>query len=97
MNTYRFYIEGTLESWLDVDELERRLVVEISADDSRGNLSDSTANDDIYVIDYEKCEVAQICPHDNSMLKHRIFNIDGTNLEECAVCLKCGYGTPSLR
>lgn len=37
------------------------------------------------------------CPHCDVKLVTKIFDIDGTNLEEHLVCPTCGYGSPALR
>jgi hypothetical protein len=88
MNAFRFNILGTFESWLEADELERRLFVALCGEDKKKGSG---------TIDFEECSVDQICPYDDSVLEYRIFDVDGTNLEEHAVCLKCGYGSPALR
>jgi len=36
------------------------------------------------------------CPHCDVPLESKMFDIDGTNLEEHSVCPECGYGTPAL-
>ena len=36
------------------------------------------------------------CPHCGTELKSKMFDIDGTNLEEHKVCEDCGYGSPAL-
>lgn len=90
MNTYRLQIEATIVSGQNLDELKRRLNVTVfmkAVDLAIGSTGDG---------EFEKFEIFQICPHDNSLLVHRVFDIDGTNLDEHVVCLKCGYGSPSL-
>ena len=39
----------------------------------------------------------EICPHCEIPLESKMFDIDGTNLEEHFVCPGCGYGSPALR
>lgn len=46
--------------------------------------------------EYKTFEV-QLCPHCKVALECKMFDIDGLNLEEHAVCPKCGYGQPALR
>jgi hypothetical protein len=36
------------------------------------------------------------CPHCGIALELKMFDIDGTNLEEHAVCPECKYGQPAL-
>ena len=93
MNTYRFEIEGTFESLLHIEELESRLVIALAAEDS-GNSLVKLENDSV---GFEKLNLVLICPHDGLPLEHRMFDIDGTNLEEHAVGLECRYGAPALR
>jgi hypothetical protein len=71
--------------------------VALSDEDENGDLTGDISDHEIDEIDFAECSVHQICPHGNSVLKYRMFDVDGTNLEECAVCLKCGYGSPALR
>jgi hypothetical protein len=95
MNTYRFEIEGTFESRLGFKELDRRRLV--IASDARDNLTHTLEKIATDSIELEKASLVQICPHDGSELKYRMFDIDGTHLEEHAVCLECRYGAPPLR
>ena len=37
-----------------------------------------------------------VCPHCFIFLESRMFDIDGTNLEEIEACPKCNYGAPTL-
>jgi len=37
------------------------------------------------------------CPHCDVKLVPKMFDIDGTNLEEHFVCPECGYGSPALQ
>jgi ribosomal protein S27AE len=37
------------------------------------------------------------CPHCEILLKSKMFDIDGTNLEEHSVCPQCGFGMPALK
>jgi hypothetical protein len=95
MNTYRFEIEGIFESRLTFEELDRRRLVIVS--DAGDDLTDTLEKIATDSIEFEKVNLVQICPHDGSELKYRMFDIDGTNLEEHAVCLECRYGAPPLR
>ena len=46
---------------------------------------------------WEVDKVVEMCPHCEVELKSKMFDIDGTNLEEHTVCPDCGYGSPALR
>jgi len=97
MNMYRFEIEGTFKSLHDVDGLKNRLVIALAGGDGRGDLLGSLEGFENDSVEVEKLTLVPICPHDGSPLEYRMFDIDGTSLEEHAVCLKCRYGAPSLR
>ena len=98
MNIYRFVIEGTFESRLSFEELDRRRVVIASAgEDTVGHLIGTLKKIASDSIECEKLSLVQVCPHDGSELEYRMFDIDGTNLEEHLVCLECRYGAPALR
>lgn len=43
-----------------------------------------------------KAEKVDLCPHCEIPLENKMFDIDGTNLVEHAVCPECGYGTPAM-
>ena len=38
-----------------------------------------------------------MCKNCNEELEYKMFDIDGTNLEEHLVCENCGFGKPVLR
>ena len=96
MESYRVSIEGVVYTWLDADELQHRLTVALSDLDSHPSLSEPITNGEIEIRELDDCKLTQICPRDDSVLESRIFDIDGTNIEEHKVCLKCGYGKPAL-
>ncbi len=39
----------------------------------------------------------RFCPHCEIPLVPKMFDIDGTNLEEHYICEECGYGSPASR
>lgn len=90
MRSYRFNIEGTIDCWMDADELEHRIKIAFSDEDYESSSSDFELHD------FDRCAITEICPHDNSVLVSRIFDVDGTILEEHAICLQCGYGSPAM-
>lgn len=47
------------------------------------------SKDELYVKDK--------CPHCDVTLEYKMFDVDGTNLQEYPVCPECGYGSPSLK
>ena len=38
----------------------------------------------------------EVCPHCETELEPKMFDVDGTNLSEHNTCPKCGYGSPAL-
>ena len=93
---YNININAQVESKLSEKELRNKLVIALHDVENQYSKLDGV-DDDLEVIDYEKTDAKEVCPHCEIELVSRRFDIDGTNLEEHNVCEKCGYGTPALK
>lgn len=92
---YNINIKTHIQSKLSKKELENQLVIALHNTENQYSKFDGV-DDDLEVIDYEKTEATPICPNCNKELKYKMFDIDGTNLEEHLVCENCGFGKPIL-
>ncbi len=92
---YNINIKVQIKSKLSEKELRNQLVVALYNTDTQYSKLDGV-DDDLEVIDYERTDAKEICPHCEIELVSRMFDVDGTNLVEHNVCEECGYGTPAL-
>ena len=92
---YNIDINAQVESKLSEKELRSRLVIALYDVENQYSKLDGV-DDDLEVIDYERTDAKEICPHCEIELVSRMFDVDGTNLVEHNVCEECGYGTPAL-
>jgi len=83
----KVYIERRVEA-NNQEEAEK------SALENNCNVIDETEiSEPVWEVD----KVVEMCPHCEVVLKAKMIDIDGTNLEEHYVCSECGYGSPALR
>ena len=92
---YNINIKVQAESKLSEKELRSQLVIALHDVENQYSKFDGV-DDDLEVIDYERTEAKEICPHCGIELLSRMFDVDGINLVEHNVCEECGYGTPAL-
>lgn len=99
---YDLTIKAAIESTLDAETLRRYIVVALI--DPSVELGETEPvyldgeTEMLEVIDYHDTELTETCPNcDGRPLEYMMFDIDGTNLEEHAICENCGYGRPALR
>ena len=92
---YNINIKVQAESKLSEKELRSQLVIALYDVENQYSKLDRV-DDDLEVIDYERTDAKEICPHCEIELVSRMFDVDGTNLVEHNVCEECGYGTPAL-
>ena len=93
---YDINIKAQVESKLSKKELENQLVVTLY-DEKNQYSKFNGVDDDLEVVDYEKTDTREICPHCKIKLVSRMIDVDGTNLVEHDVCDECGYGTLALK
>jgi len=93
---YNINIKARVESKLSKKELENQLVIALHDIENQYSKLDGVDNA-LEVIDYEKTDAIPMCQDCNEELEYKIFDIDGTNLEEHLVCEKCGFGKPALK
>lgn len=93
---YNIHINAKIESDLPPEQLENKVVLDWRNKDGEYFNLDEIDND-LYVINDQIVEVRVLCPHCEVELVSKMFDIDGTNLEEHEICEKCGYGQPVLR
>ncbi|MCK5475396.1 MAG: hypothetical protein KAI71_02340 [Candidatus Pacebacteria bacterium] len=92
---YNIDINAQVESKLSEKELRSRLVIALYDVENQYSKFDGV-DDDLEVIDYDRTDAKEICPHCENELVSRMFDVDGINLIEHSVCEECGYGTPAL-
>jgi predicted RNA-binding Zn-ribbon protein involved in translation (DUF1610 family) len=93
---YNINIKAQIESNLSEKKLESQLVVALYDTENQYSKFDKI-DENLEVIDYELTEAIPMCRKCNKKLVYRMFDIDGTNLEEHLVCENCGFGKPALR
>ena len=93
---YDININARVESKLSKKDLENQLVIALHNVENQYSKFDGV-DDDVEVVDYEKTDAIPMCQNCNEELAYKIFDIDGTNLEEHLVCENCGFGKPALR
>lgn len=93
---YNININAQVESKLSEKELRNQLVIALYDVENQYSKLDGIDND-LEVLDYKKTEATAVCKNCGEELEYRMFDIDGTNLEEHLVCEKCGFGKPALK
>lgn len=100
---YDLSITASIESTLDAATLRRFIVVALIdpetefGTDGREVTHIDGETELLEVIDYYDVVLTETCPHcPGVILEYRVFDIDGTNLEEHGICERCGYGRPAL-
>lgn len=96
MSEYLVTIKASVLSNLSSDELGKQLVIALHSIENWYSKFDNT-DENLEVIDYIETIVQEICPRCNIPLECRIIDRDGTNLQECSICIDCWYWMPSLR
>jgi len=92
---YEVIVKAKVESNLVKDLLEKNIALSLCDVESQ-YLKFNGVDENLEVIDCELTEANEICPHCETKLVSRIFDVDGTNLVEHNICEECGYGTPAL-
>ena len=93
---YSINIKAHIKSNLSQNKLENQLVVALHDVDNQYSKFDGV-DGSLKVIDYEYTKAKEICPHCEADLVSKVFDIDGTNLEDCGVCEGRNYGMSALR
>lgn len=93
---YDINIKARVESKLSEKKLKNQLVVALYDVENQYSKLDGV-DDDLEVVDYEITDANPMCKNCNEELEYKMFDIDGTNLEEHLVCENCGFGKPVLR
>ena len=93
---YDINIKARVESKLSEKKLRNQLVVALYDVENQYSKLDGV-DDDLGVVDYEITDATPMCKNCNEELEYKMFDIDGTNLEEHLVCENCGFGKPVLK
>lgn len=102
---YDVTLTASIESTLDDETLKRLLVLALIDPETsffeppnRVNTHLDYETEMLEVIDYHSIHLVETCPNcPGKSLVFRMFDIDGTNLEEHGFCENCGHGRPALQ
>ena len=95
---YKIRVSETLEKEVEIEANTEDIAIDIVKERYKKEeiVLDS---DDFVSVDFNAVDEddENVCPHCDTELKHKMIDVDGTNLEEHEVCEDCGYGTPALK
>lgn len=94
MHTFEIEIKETLSRAIEIKANSKDEAIDI-AEKMYNDSSETLDSGDL--VDTEFNVLNDLCPTCDIPLVNKMFDVDGTNLEEHAICPDCEYGTPAVR